>query len=57
MSGIPVRSPPFTPLNSSGGHPGRLTDDRFVAFPADRFRLLSGASEEQLPKVQLELSG
>jgi hypothetical protein len=34
-----------------------LHDGRIVGFPADRFRLLKAASEEQLAKVQLELNG
>ena len=34
-----------------------LTDGRIVGFPADRFRILSSATEEQLAKVRLELDG
>jgi hypothetical protein len=34
-----------------------LHDGRIVGFPADRFRILSSATEEQLAKVQLELNG
>ena len=34
-----------------------LHDGRIVGFPADRFRLLKAASDEQLAKVQLELNG
>ena len=34
-----------------------LTDGRIVGFPADRFRLLNAASEEQLKKVELRLNG
>ena len=34
-----------------------LHDGRILGFPADRFRLLKAASEEQLAKVQLELNG
>lgn len=34
-----------------------LHDGRIVGFPADRFRLLKAASNEQLAKVQLELNG
>ncbi len=34
-----------------------LTDGRIVSFPADRFRLLKAASEEQLKKVELRLNG
>lgn len=34
-----------------------LTDGRVVGFPADRFRILSRATEEQLRGVSLELDG
>ena len=34
-----------------------LTDGRIVGFPADRFRILSQASEDQIKKVRLELDG
>lgn len=34
-----------------------LHDGRIVGFPADRFRLLAAATEEQLARVQLELNG
>lgn len=34
-----------------------LTDGRIVGFPADRFRILSQASDEQLQEVQLEVDG
>ena len=34
-----------------------LTDGRIVGFPADRFRLLQKATNEQLQKVVLELDG
>lgn len=34
-----------------------LTDGRIVGFPADRFKLLSSATDEQLAKVQLRLNG
>lgn len=34
-----------------------LTDGRIIGFPADRFRILSQASDEQLREVQLELGG
>jgi hypothetical protein len=34
-----------------------LHDGRIVGFPADRFRILATASEEQLAKVQVELNG
>jgi len=34
-----------------------LVDGRIVGFPADRFRILSQASDEALQKVKLELNG
>lgn len=34
-----------------------LTDGRLIGFPADRFRLLSQASDEQLQSVSLRLNG
>lgn len=34
-----------------------LTDGRIVGFPADRFEILSQASENQLKKVQVEVNG
>jgi len=34
-----------------------LNDGRIVGFPADRFRILSQASNEQLACVQIELNG
>jgi len=34
-----------------------LTDGRIFGFPADRFRILSQATEDQLKKVQVELDG
>ncbi len=34
-----------------------LTDGRIFGFPADRFRILSQASDEALQKVELELNG
>lgn len=34
-----------------------LTDGRIFGFPANRFRILSQASEEQLKEVQLEVGG
>ena len=34
-----------------------LTDGRIVGFPADRFRRLKAASEEQLRDVRLEVDG
>lgn len=34
-----------------------LHDGRIVGFPADRFRILAAATEEQLARVQVEVSG
>ncbi len=34
-----------------------LTDGRSFGFPADRFRILGQASEDQLKKVQVEVNG
>ena len=34
-----------------------LTDGRIVGFPADRFRILRAATDEQLQNVVLELDG
>jgi hypothetical protein len=34
-----------------------LTDGRVIGFPADRFRILSEATDEQLKKVHLRLNG
>lgn len=34
-----------------------LTDGRQIGFPADRFKLLSQASDEALQQVQLRLNG
>jgi hypothetical protein len=34
-----------------------LTDGRIIGFPADRFRILAKANEEQLQQVQLRLNG
>lgn len=34
-----------------------LTDGRIISFPADRFRLLKAASDDQLKKVELRLNG
>ena len=34
-----------------------LTDGRIFGFPADRFQILSQASENRLKKVQVEVSG
>lgn len=34
-----------------------LTDGRVVGFPADRFRILARATDEQLQEVTLRLNG
>ncbi len=34
-----------------------LHDGRIVGFPADRFRILAAATEDQLAKVRIELNG
>ena len=34
-----------------------LHDGRIVGFPADRFRILAAATDDQLVKVHLELNG
>ena len=34
-----------------------LTDGRIVGFPANRFKLLRAATDEQLKAVKLELNG
>jgi hypothetical protein len=34
-----------------------LTDGRVLSFPADRFRILKNATEEQLKEVTLRLDG
>jgi hypothetical protein len=34
-----------------------LVDGRICGFPADRFRILSAASDEDLQEVRLELNG
>ena len=34
-----------------------LHDGRIVGFPADRFRILASATEEQLAQVQVEVNG
>ena len=34
-----------------------LTDGRIVGFPADRFKILKKATNEQLQKVTLEIDG
>ncbi|SPD76250.1 conserved hypothetical protein [uncultured Desulfobacterium sp.] len=34
-----------------------LTDGRIIGFPADRFKILSKATDEQLKEVTLRLNG
>jgi hypothetical protein len=34
-----------------------LHDGRIIGFPADRFRILANATEEQLAKVKVEVNG
>jgi len=34
-----------------------LADGRIFGFPADRFKILAAASDEELQKVQLEVNG
>ena len=34
-----------------------LTDGRIIGFPADRFRILKAASDEDLKEVDLRLNG
>ena len=34
-----------------------LTDGRIIGFPADRFKILSKATDEQLQEVHLRLNG
>jgi hypothetical protein len=34
-----------------------LTDGRIIGFPADRFRILKNATEEQLKGVEIRLNG
>lgn len=34
-----------------------LTDGRIIGFPADRFKILSHATEKQLREVRLRLNG
>lgn len=34
-----------------------LTDGRIIGFPADRFRILKNATDEQLKEVTLRLDG
>jgi hypothetical protein len=34
-----------------------LTDGRIIGFPADRFRILSQASEAELKEVQVKVGG
>ena len=34
-----------------------LHDERIIGFPADRFRILAAASDEQLARVKVEVNG
>lgn len=34
-----------------------LTDGRIIGFPADRFKILKKATNEELKKVKIELNG
>jgi hypothetical protein len=34
-----------------------LTDGRIIGFPADRFKILRAASDDELKQVSLELNG
>jgi len=34
-----------------------LTDSRIIGFPADRFKILSKATDDQLKKVKIRLNG
>ncbi|MBI3192999.1 MAG: DUF2442 domain-containing protein [Ignavibacteriae bacterium] len=34
-----------------------LTDERIIGFPADRFRILKNATDEQLKEVTIRLDG
>jgi len=34
-----------------------LTDERIIGFPADRFKILKKATDEQLKKVSIRLNG
>jgi hypothetical protein len=34
-----------------------LTDGRIIGFPADRFKILAGATDDQLKEVTIRLNG
>ena len=34
-----------------------LTDGRLIGFPADRFKILKNATDEQLKEVKIRLNG
>ncbi len=34
-----------------------LHDERTIGFPADRFRILAAATEEQLTRIKVEVNG
>ena len=45
-------------LAQSGSAPNKKdTDGRIIGFPADRFRILKNATDEQLKEVKLRLNG
>ena len=58
-----VESPPFSePVAVRAWADGRtifveLHDGRIIGFPADRFRILAAARDDQLAKVTLEVNG
>ena len=35
----------------------KLTDSRIIGFPADRFKLLSKATDDQIKEVKIRLNG
>ena len=62
MSSENYRMPSVEPTAIRAWADGRtilieLTDGRTIGFPADRFILLSKATDEQLKEVQLRLNG
>ena len=59
---ITVENEPVEPAAIRAWAEGRtvfieLTDGRIIGFPADRFRILSNATEEQLKDVAIRLNG
>ena len=63
MTTTTVESPPFSePVAVRAWADGRtifveLHDGRIIGFPADRFRILAAARDDQLAKVTLEVNG